>query len=326
MIQGTYQQLIEKISKLGNIPIEDVTRRIEAKKSKLSGLISNEGAAQVVAAELGVSFENQKLKVIDLMIGMKKVQVIGKIIDVYPIKKYNKNGREGEIGSLRIGDDTSSIRVVLWDVKLIDMLRNNLIKPGDMIEIKNADVRGTSLRELHLGSYSEISPSDVQMENIISTLEKPKTMKIKDIKTNDLATISGTIVQVFQPAFFSVCPECNMKVTFENEKAVCVRHGPIMPQKRAILNLVIDDGSDSVRATLFSNNMSSLLKVEEGSEKLQDTNFFLDKKSEILGTEWTISGRMKKNILFDRNEFTINSLQEADPEIIIQELSKEVEI
>jgi len=36
--------------------------KVEDKKAKLSGLISKEGAAQIIAAELGVNFEDQDLK------------------------------------------------------------------------------------------------------------------------------------------------------------------------------------------------------------------------------------------------------------------------
>lgn len=322
MIKATYQQLIERISKLSGLPLDEIQRRVEAKKAKLSGLISNEGAAQVVAAELGIKFENQKFKIMDLLTGMKKVHVIGKVVEIYPIRKYKRAEHEGEIASLLIADETSAIRVVLWDTHHIDLIKNGTIKKDSVIEIKNADVRGTTTKELHLNSTSELLLSNDEIENVKVELEKPQLVKISELNTNQQASIRGTIVQVFQPAFFSVCPECNMKVSYENDKAICIKHGTIIPIKRAILNIIIDDGTENIRAVMFSENITKLLKIEENEiTNLENPSYFLNKKSELLGTEWLLSGKTRKNVLFDRNEFIVNSLQEIKPEEIIKELS-----
>ncbi|MCX8193814.1 MAG: DUF2240 family protein, partial [Candidatus Pacearchaeota archaeon] len=128
MIKATFEQLVERIAKLSGLTQDEILRRVEAKKAKLSGLISDEGAVQVVAAELGISFEKQKYKIVDLLIGMKKVQVVGKVLEIYPIRKYRRAEHEGEIATMLIADDTSSIRVVLWDTKHIGLIKNGTIK------------------------------------------------------------------------------------------------------------------------------------------------------------------------------------------------------
>ncbi|MEX2017603.1 MAG: hypothetical protein WD876_03970 [Candidatus Pacearchaeota archaeon] len=53
----SYTKLIKLISKKSGVVKKEVERRIESKRARLSGLISKGGAAQVVAAELGVSFK-----------------------------------------------------------------------------------------------------------------------------------------------------------------------------------------------------------------------------------------------------------------------------
>ena len=53
---------MRRYAKHSGLNVEEVNRKIEAKRAKLSGLISQEGAAQIVAAELGINFENEKLK------------------------------------------------------------------------------------------------------------------------------------------------------------------------------------------------------------------------------------------------------------------------
>ena len=81
-----YTILVEKISKHSGLPVDEIDKKVEAKKSKLSGLISKEGAAQIVAAELGISFENEMLKVNELTNGLRRANVTGKITNVFPVK------------------------------------------------------------------------------------------------------------------------------------------------------------------------------------------------------------------------------------------------
>jgi len=325
MIRATYQQLIERIARLSGLKIEDIKRRVEAKRAKLSGLISNIGAAQVVAAELGINFEKQKFKIVDLLIGMKKVQVLGKVIEVYPVRKYKRAEHEGEIGSFLLADETSSIRVVLWDAKHIEKIKNGIIKKGSVLEIKNADVRGTVIRELHLSSNANLEISDKKIENIKTMTESLPFKKISELKTGERASVRANIVQIFQPRFFLTCPECGMKVSYEGDKAVCAKHGIVIPKKKAVINLVIDDGTDNIRAVAFNEAIMQLMKIKDKedneTEKLKEPSFFLNKKQEFLGSEWLFSGRVRKNIFFNRNEFIINNLKETTPEEIIEELS-----
>lgn len=322
MIQGTYKELIERIARLSSQSVGEIERRIEAKRAKLSGLISEEGAAQVVAAELGISFEKQHFKIADLLIGMKKIKVTGKILEIYPVRKYQKAEREGEIGSFLLADEFSNIRVVLWDTKHIEMIKNNKIKKDSVIEIKNADVRGMNARELHLSSGAEIQISDKEI-NAVKIAEVLPVKKIIDLKAGERAGIRASIVQIFQPNFFFTCPECSIKVTYEGDKAVCRKHGVVIPKKRSLLSLVLDDGSNSIRAIIFNENIFKLFNIPENEiEKLQEPSFLDKKKQELLGTESLFLGRARKNMLFDRVEWVIDEIREINPDELIRELSK----
>ena len=74
-----YNKIIEKVASSCGLSKEEIDRKVEAKRAKLSGLISREGALQVIAAELGVNFDNEKFKIDELLPGMRKVNVSGKI-------------------------------------------------------------------------------------------------------------------------------------------------------------------------------------------------------------------------------------------------------
>ncbi len=116
MPMENYERIIEKISKISNLEKEEIERRVEAKRAKLSGLISKDGAAQVIAAELGISFDNEKLKIEELLPGMRKVNTFGKVVNIFPVRSFKtKKGDDGKVVNLFIADDTSNIKVVLWD-------------------------------------------------------------------------------------------------------------------------------------------------------------------------------------------------------------------
>ena len=69
-----YVRILEKMAKASGLDKEELERRVEAKRAKLSGLISKEGAAQVIAAELGINFDNEKLKIKNYNIELIKLQ------------------------------------------------------------------------------------------------------------------------------------------------------------------------------------------------------------------------------------------------------------
>jgi len=73
MVDENYDKILDRIAKSSGVEKEELERRVEAKRAKLAGLISKEGAAQVIAAELGISFDNEKLKINELLPGMRKV-------------------------------------------------------------------------------------------------------------------------------------------------------------------------------------------------------------------------------------------------------------
>lgn len=151
MTDKNYDKIVERISKTSGLDISEIERRVEAKISRLSGLITKEGAAQVVASELGISFEKEKLKIEELLSGMRNANVIGKIINKPIVRNYvNRKGEESKVANFVVADDTSNIKVVLWDTNHISLLENEDLKEGSVIEIKNGSVRDN---EIHLGSF-----------------------------------------------------------------------------------------------------------------------------------------------------------------------------
>lgn len=313
---GNYEKIIERIARSSGLETGEIERKVEAKRAKLSGLISREGAAQVIAAELGISFDNEKLKIEELLPGMRRVNVIGKVINLSPVRTFTtKKGDEGKVANIFLADETSNVKVVLWDLNHIGLIEKGEIKDGSVVEISNAGMREG---ELHLGSFSEIKLSDETLD-VVKTEKLVKEKNISDFKISDNVGVRAFIVQAFEPRFFNVCSECKKKVLPEGESFVCGEHGKVMPEKRAILNLVIDDGTESIRAVFFHEAINGL-----GMTDLENVEKMIEQKQAILGKEMIFSGNVRMNNYFNNQELIVNNVKEVNLDELLEKLEKDV--
>ncbi len=312
---GNYNNIIDRISKSSGLDKEEIERRVEAKRAKLSGLISKEGAAQVVASELGISFDNEKLKINELLPNMRKVNVVGKVINRFPVRTFIKNGKEGKVANLVIADETSNIKVVFWDVNHIALVENDEIAEGKVIEISNASMRGN---EVHLGSFSDVKLTNDEIKNVVEN-RIARERKIVEVKNSDNAKLRAFIVQSFGPRAFEVCPECRKKAIQDVDGFSCEQHGRIIPEKRALLNLVLDDGTETLRAVVFSANFSQL--GISGWENGNEEEIF-NQRQALLGKEMFFTGDVRNNKFFNNLELIVDRIEEINLDSLIQELEK----
>lgn len=313
MVEENYLKILNRISKLSGLPVEEIERKIEAKIAKLSGLISREGAAQVICAELGISLENEKFKLDELLPGMRKVSVVGKVITIFPVRTFERQGKTNKVANFVIADDTSNVKVVLWDTNHIELIENGKIKEGGSVEIIGGSVRDN---EIHLSSFSELKVSNEVFEDV-KTEKIVREKTIAEFKPRDNVSVRAFIVQTFDPRFFNVCSECKKKVILEGDKYVCQEHGSVPAEKRALINIVIDDGTESIRTVLFHNSLPELgLTDLENSEKLSY------QKEDLLGKEMVFSGNVRMNSFFNNPEFIIDKVKEVDLDSLIAQLEK----
>ncbi len=318
MLSKNYNKLVERISRETGLDISEINRRVDAKRAKLSDLISPEGAAQVVAVELGINFDKPEVKINEILTGMRKITIKGKIIKQFPVRTFKTKHDESKVTSFVLADETGNVRCVLWDIGHIKLIEDGTIKEGSAVELKNASVRepGQDVIEVHLGSYGEIKPIELRLDNIITKQEINSTTIDKLIENREIK-IRGVIVQMFEPRFFYVCPECNRKVISENGQSICGKHGSVIPKERMVISAVIDDGTGNIRASLFSESAEKLIgEMSEAKNK----DGFISKKQDILGSEYIFSGKAKKNMMYNNLDFVVEELEEANPDEIISEL------
>jgi len=312
-MDGNYEKILERIAGSSGLEKSEIERRIEAKRAKLSGLISREGAAQVICAELGINLDKEKLKIGELLPGMRKVNVVGKVINLFPVRTFTRNGKESKVANMVIADDSSNIKVVLWDMNHIELIEKNQIKEGVVVEVSNGSMRDN---EIHLGSFSEIKKSSQDLGNVI-TEKVVNSKKISDLKVSESVSVRAFVVQAFEPKTFEVCPECKKRAYPEEGGFVCKEHGKVAPEKRALINFVLDDGTGNIRTVMFSNNFS-----EVGITDLEDASQLSQQKENLLGKEMIFNGDVRNNKFFNNPELIVDSVKEINLDELINELEK----
>lgn len=327
MISMPYERIVEKIKEKTNISDSELQSRINKKLDQLSGLISREGAAHIIANELGVKlFEPPKggLKIKDILTGMRDLEIAGKTQRVFNVAEFESEKRSGKVGSFIMGDETGSIRVVLWNDQADKLAK---IKEGSIVKIKGAYVRDNDGRkEAHLGERGSliINPEGVQIGEVKQiTATRRKLGELK--QAEDGIEIMGTIVQVFNPTFFEICPECRKRLKPKENSFFCDQHGEQEPVYSYVLNTFLDDGTETTRAVFFRNQAERLLKKtpEEILQYKDHPESFEQVKTDLLGEQVRLVGRAVRNELFDRIEFITNFVFEADPKEEIERLKSE---
>ena len=115
---------------------------------------------------MGINFENEKLKIEELLPGMRKVNISGKIIRLFPVRSFKtQKGEDGKVLNLVLADETSNIKVVIWDTNHIALIEKGEITEGDVVDISNGSMREN---EMHLGSFSEFKRSSKEMGEVMT--------------------------------------------------------------------------------------------------------------------------------------------------------------
>jgi len=330
MIKIPLEKIIEKIKKEANLPEEEIHKKIEEKLKQLAGLISREGAAHIVANELGVKLFEQfsgKLQIKNILSGMRDVETVGKVMQLFDVREFESNGRKGKVGSALIGDETGTIRVVMWGDQA-DKLKE--IQPGNILKVLGGYVKDNSGKnEIHLNDRSGlfINPAGVTVGDVKTATNARK--KIKELSHGETdVELLGTVVQVFDIRFFETCPECFKRVRQLSGAFTCEKHGNVNPNYSYVFNLLLDDGSDTIRVVFFRNQVQKLLTMsqEDILKFKEDPQGFEQVKTGLLGNIVKIVGKVNKNEMFDRLEFVSQLVYpKPNPEEEIKRLSKGTE-
>lgn len=128
-----------------DLTIDKLKSLIDAKKQKIgAGYLTEQGALFLVAADLGISLEEQKapLHITDLYAGAKDVTLYARILTIYSPREYPRKDSVETVKNrtMVIYDDQSTIKVKFWENK-VDLPDELGLQPGDVIKISKGFVK-----------------------------------------------------------------------------------------------------------------------------------------------------------------------------------------
>jgi replication factor A1 len=224
-------ELIKEISEKSGKEEKEIKEMIDAKIKKFSGLLTDQGAAFMVQKELGLKQETSvESKVDGLEEGMKNIELKGIVKSVFPVKEFEKNGKQGKLKSFILEDDTGGVRVTLWN----DQVDKYDLTIGSEVQLNNVIV----------SSYNEKKQVSLGFNGTIDILNKKEIdfEKINNLKGGmNGINVVGRLLRKFP------CKEFN---SGERKGKLC--------------NFQFGDESALLRATAWNEKADEVQALREG--------------------------------------------------------------
>ena len=249
MSQSKTDRIIDILVEKTSHTRDQITKMIQDEITKMDGLVNEEGAAYVLANNLGISIDtssNVELLTIDMLSpGQSGLTIIGRLSRVYSTRTFTrKDGNTGRVRNIEIIDQTGSVRVALWDDQTQTIEKEEIDK-GDLIKISGADARmGYKDKiELSLGRQGSIvKVNDSEHEATIPQVSTAAMTSLSALKAVD----DGTDVSVKGKIVF----KRDSPTTFDRKDG----------SEGRVSSIRIADGTDQTRITFWD---TAIAKIEE---------------------------------------------------------------
>jgi ssDNA-binding replication factor A large subunit len=151
---------------------ESIQKLIEEKKRSGRGLLSDEGAARLVAEELLVETETKQMRSLrmrDLIPGLSDVTITGRVVAVWPLQGFQRrDGTRGNYMHILLADGTGTVRCTIWNERMQQIFVENNLQ-GKLIKLLHCYTREGLLGrvEIHAGDRGEVQvePPDIHQSD-----------------------------------------------------------------------------------------------------------------------------------------------------------------
>lgn len=284
-------------------------------------------------------------KTIDEMnVGMRDVDLEGKVFRIFPVTEFDRDDSTGRVQNIIVVDESGqSIRAAFWDD---DVEKIKSLKEGDIIRIEHGYVKKgyRDAVEFGVGKFAEISidPDDSEIEDLelpeapsrpTGAADRTAIVDIDEALEGQNVEVCGIIVGVGQISpVYPACPSCKKKLDVgERGNYTCKSCGEEVeqPEYRMLYKITVDDGTGSIRTTLFGEAGEKLLEMtaEEAQDLIQKTSNerapIDEKMDKMLGTYVVVRGRV--NRYRDSLDIGANSLSFANPVEEVKKMKASIE-
>jgi len=309
-------------------------------KEQLQLGVSRKGGIEINPIEENTGMlpkpEKIAIKISDLGEGMENIDIFARIVRVFELNEFQREGETRKVVNCIIGDGTGTIRATGWN-ELAEAI--NRVPEGTVVKIEGAYTKnGLKGIELHLGWNSRIIENPVigfiipEVKELSSaSIEKKLISELKEGKKSEvLATIVGLNKGKL---LFATCPKCGGRVEGKGDAVVCGKCGQLKEVKnKLVLTAAIDDGSDSINATLFGRNAETVLgiltqEVEKKMQELTAGEVIGKIAPKTIGKQFVFTGSTKKNEYRDGElELRVSAVREANSMEHAKQLAEKIKV
>ncbi len=212
-----------------------------------------------------------------------------------------------------LSDETGSTRVNLWGE---EAERAMDLDYGDGVTVEG----WVSTRSDHpvinvLRTQGRVEPTEVSIKPAIRK-------RVEELDKGDVAEVSGVIVTVYaRRRYYEACPICGRAM----KEGECPEHGAVEPERRPVLNVVVDDGSGTVRTVFFGEHAVEFVGYETTKEYLEADESDIEER--LLGESVSVVLRVRGEGVvenYDAVALRARILTEEDFKREIQILAREL--
>ena len=216
--------------------------------------------------------------------------IIGRVIEIFEPRTFEREDGEGLVRNIEIADDTGSVIVVLWNEDA-----KKEFELGQAIKVQNPrfryNERTNRIDASVSGPTTILDPSEDEIEKLptydelMEMIFTPKTIEsLLEEDTN--VHITATIKEVETGrTILEKCPNCGASVHDSTEENTCDNCGHIFdePNYTLMIPTTIEDDTGEIQATFFDNLAEELIeKKKEEIISFREEGYGIEEKIEDL--------------------------------------------
>ena len=236
-------------------------------------------------------------KIAELVEG-QEADLYARVLKSGQIKEFAKaDGGKGKMAALLIGDETGSIRLVLWDEQA-DLA--NKATEGTTLRIEGAMVKkGMRDLELHLGWHGRLMLNPKGAPELGAKAHK--RIQIAQLTETDNLEIEATVKDVREPRAFYQCAECRAKAT----ESKCEKCGSQKTRRVIVVNATVADGSGETNAVFFDQAAEALLGIKHAGADISPEAILALKRDHLIDKKLVLQGRGQNSKVSGQLEFVV---------------------
>ena len=247
-----------------------------------------------------------------------------------------KSGENVSLLGFTVNDNSDGIRVTLWREMAEEYSKT--LSVGQGLGLSNVMVRYSTFsnrNEISVIKDSILELKDLEFKNIkniepskknLSTSYSGEYTKINSIEAPGIVEIKGFVAKdITKIITYEACNNCFKKI----ENCTCGANDGTT--NRMILNLIVDDGTGTMRSTLMGETAEKFIGVEtekitQIKETPEDFEKFLEKKSlEILGKDMVIKGKVKFSDYSNTYEISVYDFKDVNIDEELEKVMNQIE-